>query len=403
MQSDAERLAADEAKARGCSVKVCASADAEGVIAYYSAVVAVFGGAPEIVRKRERGDLGPVVHVLADGNAPRNVLPDEFAASLVNLNRFNRDIAREPVPQGADTLHAFQVRADCASGRLQQWTLHSLHGLYFVGGVAGAAQLIAQPPLSALSPLGTGVRLGLLALAFLWLRVAKREDYENRYQDYRAIAEALRVQEAWCAAGMRECLVETSYLQMQQSELRWIQLALRSIYLVSDASVARPADAPSAASCVEWVAGQRAYYERAAKVQAHKQKIVSAVSRALLVLGAVVSGAALVASLVNAHAPKTGATAWLLYFLTVPAAISGMVVLLLQFYSQQRGYGENARRYQRTYVVFDKALQRLHEGGSEDSKAILAGLGHEALSEHADWLILHRERPLRLISTSSEQ
>lgn len=441
-------------------------------LAYYSTVVVAFwdglrgkgpGGTADVVQLREAGDIGPVFQIVTprfgqpeppDSFTLREIYPDrpgidlqtgkrrkqvqtpqerdraEFETLLRNLDRFNRDVARETAPADASPILAFQVRADHAADRLQKWTLQSLRWLYVIGGIAIAAQLIVQPPfpLTQFGGLASGVRIGLLAAAGLWFKIAKREDYENRYQDYRAIAEALRVQRAWCSAGLRDRLVESSYLQMQQSELQWIRLALRTIYLVSDARESNPQDSPTNADCMSWIDGQRTYYEAAARAQAREQHKVWRVSNFLLSLGGAISGLAVVASLLRAgvgpidvhlgsihlqilaqkwslynlwpqlhRISSSTLTQWFLYLMTVPAALLGMVVLLLQFYTQQRGYSENARRYQRMFVVFDAAFRRLRDRVG-DPKEVLMTLGHEALSEHADWLILHRERPLRLIS-----
>jgi hypothetical protein len=471
---DADRVAAAEAAARSIEVMdvsrvpgLAASSDVPTFIAYYSTVLVAFwsDGPPgdtetcaNVLRLRETGvrlsgskwsatyepDIGPVFQIVTprDGQAPRDafavreIYPDyaglnlktakrldrkeEFETALRNLDRFNRDLLEEPSAQGQDGLAAFRDRADSASNRLQKATLRSLRGLYVVAAIAGAAQLAVQPPLPVPSAIGAGVRLGALAVAFLWLKVAKREDYENRYQDYRAIAEALRVQHAWCDAGLRDRLVEGSYLQMQQNELQWIRLALRSIYLISNAGVPKSGDSPNGAVCRSWLEEQRRYYERAARVQEENRQRANRVASILLGIGGALSGIAVAVSLLVGGLPSTvgfGAfhlhllphpwalnlgphkvvTAWLAYLMTVPAALAGIFALLMQFYVQQRGYTENSRRYQRMFVVFDTANRRLQERVG-DASEVLAELGHEALSEHADWLILHRERPLRNVT-----
>jgi hypothetical protein len=356
---------------------------------------------------------------------------DDFEAMLHNLDRFNCDIADEPAPQTDDLLESFQARADSASNRLQKWTLHSLTGLYVVAAIAGAAQLIVQAPVTQLwggrlGAAGNGVRIGVLAIAFLWFRFAKRKDYENRYQDYRAVAEALRVQHAWCSAGLRDHLVENSYLQMQQSELRWIRLALRAIYLISDARTSRASDSPDCKACDSWIDDQLAYYEGAAQSQARKQHDAARLGGILAGIGGAVSGLAVILLILNGgvslgghlgflgiHAQhwslsdewrqlndagaKSLVKAWATYLITVPPTLAGMLALLIGFYTQQRGFNENSRRYQRVFSVFYDARYRLRERGG-DPRAILGDLGHEALSEHADWLILHRERPLRVVN-----
>ena len=89
------------------------------------------------------------------------------------------------------------------------------------------------------------------------------------------------------------------------------------------------------------------------------------------------------------------------YLATVPMALAGLMALLIRSFSEHEAYSENARRYQRMFVVFDFALRRLHKirnrGYAGDAAAVIGELGHEALTEHADWLILHRERPLSVV------
>jgi hypothetical protein len=91
------------------------------------------------------------------------------------------------------------------------------------------------------------------------------------------------------------------------------------------------------------------------------------------------------------------AKAWLLYFMTTPAAVFGWIATLVRFYAHQRGYVENARRYEHMLEVFVTA-QRLLRNKRIDAREVLKKLGHEALSEHADWLMLHRTRPLDFVS-----
>ncbi len=416
-------------------------------IAYYSALLVTFGpgarGSPdaatvpvfEIDRLSVREFYPERLGVLNIGKKKKkraaSAQPgrDEFESALRNLDRFNCDIARESIPEAEDALDAFRLRADSASNRLQKWTLHSLRGLYVVAAIAGATQLVVQPPATdvlggALNTAGTAVRIGVLAIAFLWFKFAKHKDYENRYQDYRAIAEALRVQHAWCSAGLRSCLVENSYLQMQQSELRWIRLALKTIYLVSDARSPQSGDSPDCSECSGWIDGQLKFYEGAAVAQARKQQHIVLSGGVLGAIGGAIGGLAVVLLLANNGVPLGGHLAflgihaqhwslasqwpqlqnakksiadWATYLTTVPPTLAGMFALLLGFYAQQRGFTENSRRYQRVFTVFEAAQRKLleHSGKPED---VLGDLGHEALTEHADWLILHRERPLRVIT-----
>jgi hypothetical protein len=418
-------------------------AHAGSFIAYYSTVLVAFwdgrsgrgtGGTADIVRLRKSGseaaldmlvpylpDIGPIFQIVTPRQGepvphraftliehyPRRMELDrasvelgrqEFEQTLANVDRFNRDLKAESLPQTDDALDAFRARVGEAAQKLQRWTLISLQGLYVTAAIAGAGQLIIAPPLDF--PAATPIRIALLALAFLWFKYAKREDYENRYQDYRAIAEALRIQHAWCSAGLRDRFAEASYLEMQQSEMHWIRLALRTIFLATRARVGTSEDSPQHRACKDWVDGQAVYYRTAGATQQRQERTANAVTAILAGVGV---GITLVAvalwfftpGVASLHTPL--AKAWLLYFMTTPAAVFGWIATLVRFYAHQRGYVENARRYEHMLEVFVTA-QRLLRNKRADAKEVLEKLGHEALSEHADWLMLHRTRPLDFVS-----
>ncbi len=440
-------------------------------IAYYSDLLVAFwdgepgrgpGGTADIVALRKSGlpdvgrdalvsyvpDIGPVYQIVTPREGrprPANCFEvvetypqyfssdksgeQDFEKATKYLDRFNRDLSKEPMPASSDELAALRDRADNAANKLQKRSLVSLRRLYLVAGLAGAAQIIVPSSGFGVLPAGSGleIKLGLLVVAFAVFALAKRNDYENRYQDYRAIAEALRVQHAWCCAGLRDRLVEASYLQMQQSELQWIRLALRTAYLISGARARCSSDSIDHPDCQDWITTQGHYY---GKVAGPREAKYNRRAHLAIVAFASVGGAlSAIAGILFALAQTKGilipwhstplsiygvppqAPPWyfpwpqntvvkeyLPYWAAMPAALGGMIALLIQFYAQQRGFTENARRYQHMYVVFAVAKERL-EKKAGDPAAVLAELGHEALVEHADWLILHRERPLSFVHT----
>jgi len=431
--------------------------DVADFIAYYCHVLVAFwdgleargpGGTAQVVELRKGGvpsrvgdalvayvpDVGPVFQIVTPrrGQTPpsenlstREIYPErqgwkartrttalrageqEFEDAIAHVERFNRDLSREPVSAEPNRLAALSDRVDAASNRQQHLTLRSLRGLYIAAALAGAAQLVLPTDGSFHIPSWAGIaaRVGFLAIAFIVFAVAKRSDYENRYQDYRAIAEALRVQYAWCCAGLRNRLVEASYLQMQQSELAWIRLALRTAYLITGIGAAQAGDSPSHPASVRWVDGQVEYYEAAGKREEANLHRTERATVAAAAGGFAVSALAFIVGWMLSHhivsanfalpASSPGALA---YWETMPLALGSMLALIIRFYAQQRGFTENARRYQHMFTVFDAAKRRLRDQHSDPSK-VLEQLGHEALSEHAAWLILHRERPLSFVHT----
>lgn len=93
---------------------------------------------------------------------------------------------------------------------------------------------------------------------------------------------------------------------------------------------------------------------------------------------------------------KVDWTDWLIVTMVLNVAIAALV----QWYGEKRAFGVHYRQYKRTLTVFLLAyeeLGKLEMGGDGDAaRKILTRLGQEVLAEHADWLILHRDRPIEL-------
>ncbi|HEY7993410.1 MAG TPA: hypothetical protein VID24_04335 [Candidatus Eremiobacteraceae bacterium] len=416
--------------------------DVGNFIAYYAQVLVAFwdglpargpGGTAHVVELRRRGlpsvvgdelvaympDVGPVIQIVtprahqpapADCFAEKTIHPEgsgDFERAITHIERFDRDLSESPPSSKRNRLAALADRADAAANRLQAHTLRSLRSVYVAAALAGAAQLVlpADGSFGIPSWAGIAARIGFLAIAFAVFAFAKRGDFENRYQDYRAIAEALRVQYAWWCAGLRTRLVEASYLQMQQSELAWIRSALRTAYLVTGSATAKPDSSSSDPECSRWIEGQIDYYERAGELEAAHMAQAQRAMRVTAIGGAVISAAAGLAAWAISHhwinspvASGASMVRVLTYWAAMPVAVGSLLALLIRFYVQQRAFAENARRYQLMFTVFDAARRRLREG-IDDPRRILEQLGHEALSEHAEWLILHRDRPLTFVHT----
>ena len=104
---------------------------------------------------------------------------------------------------------------------------------------------------------------------------AEKGEYQTKYQDYRALAEALRIQFFWRIAGVSEPVVDR-YLRKQHSELEWIRSALRSCDVVAAISGPEPEKLAlprrdSLELVSKWVGDQRRYYS--SKASAEKAKL----------------------------------------------------------------------------------------------------------------------------------
>jgi hypothetical protein len=81
----------------------------------------------------------------------------------------------------------------------------------------------------------------------------------------------------------------------------------------------------------------------------------------------------------------------------------GLVTLIGAFhhtFAEQRAFGEHRNQYERMAKLFERGHEAFHRARAAGDPAaierLLILLGTEALAEHADWLVLHRERPLQI-------
>ena len=410
-------------------------------IAYHSHVVVAFwdgqkgeggGGTADVVRMRSSGlgpgadgpdvyvpDIGPIYQIVTprddkpppvdafrvNVHHPRRFRGDkftqrDFAGALACLNRYNRDVAElGGLTKTSSGLAPLMKSTDRAANLLQAWTLFFVRLLYVLAFFAGVAQVAFGNEVAKIVTLALGVGAFFLAKWF---------NYEDRYQDYRALEEGLRVQRAWCDAGLGARRVEAFYLKMQQSELQWIRLALRTAYLVFCGHCAEEGASVDLSDALSWIREQWRYYHKAARREANSQRICNLVTYATFCVGgllAAISGALSYPKFSQLLPPEWAFWAethgpFLQHWTTAPLAVAALVAALLSGYAAKRGFASNGKRYQRMFLVFDHARRRLNaakRGLGGDPGDVIAEVGREALSEHADWLLLRREYPLSLV------
>jgi hypothetical protein len=93
---------------------------------------------------------------------------------------------------------------------------------------------------------------------------------------------------------------------------------------------------------------------------------------------------------------------------------TAIAAALFHDYPARRGHPQQARRYEAMAELYGRALEALDEAERrtawrdssdgplpsrlETARACILELGHEALSENGDWLLMHREMPIELLS-----
>jgi hypothetical protein len=70
----------------------------------------------------------------------------------------------------------------------------------------------------------------------------------------------------------------------------------------------------------------------------------------------------------------------------------------LATYTDRLGHETQAEQYERMFDLFEIARAELQEsaGDPRQQREILVRLAGEALSEHAHWVVLHRQRPFEI-------
>jgi hypothetical protein len=338
-----------------------------------------------------------------------------FEENLRNLDRFNRDatsttIAEASARSAASLLTPQQEislgvrgvleytctlfgRADALALQCRNWTHRATVAIF--GAIAVAAVLFAlYTNVLTAQPALYFAFLGAVAVAVVINLIITRRRMQDRFQDYRALAEGLRVQFYWRLAGISESVYD-HYLPRQEGELDWIRNAMRAETFRSqlepkpNATSERLRDLLEAVSA-QWISGEGAYFAKAATRERKLANHIKSCANACLIVTAVIA-IALAAAIARSQFPYQGV---LIAALTVGLAGAG----LLTGYAQKRAHEEHSRRYERMAAMHRVARDRLRvllqRGDLTAARDVLVHLGREALAESCDWLLLHREREI---------
>lgn len=345
----------------------------------------------------------------ADENRPRTPhLPKRHERVFAHTSEFSRDAreheesiqneawtlmeedSRAFLPEGArDIDHVFRV-ADWLSIYYQKrkmWVLRSGHILAFLMGIMYIAYSDIVPQ-----------RIFILAfVAFFGVavvihRVAEKGAWHRKYLDYRALAEGLRVQFYWAAAGITSGNVtkfaHDNFLQMQDPDLGWIRNVMRVAGM--ECNVKPYTEQPGLEFVLRnWIgdqqSGQLGYYRRKGSEKSIRQRNTERLGNVVLWISFVAFALFVFASAEIAERVRD------------PIVIS-MGVLLLgtgvrQSYTFSIADAELIKQYEFMFRAFNKARQRIDQSADDaERRRVLKVLGDAALEEHAGWILMHRER-----------
>ncbi len=324
---------------------------------------------------------------------------DRFQASINKESRslLGSDVklpANLPLPGGVGMIDRLFRHADWLAIHFQKKVNRGLLATYSLAALMGLVFILYSEGVGPESLVL--VFVALFFAGYVLQKVGDRKNWHRKYLDYRALAEGLRVQLYWSLAGVVEThsaeFAYSNFLQKQDVELGWIRHVMRS------ASMARDRRSEPHAGWVEWVMvywvggsgtgqGQLSYYTRKRKLNAYNYRKTGRLSNASLWLGIVIAVAlAFVSSDIGGTSRRI-----LLILMGMLPLIAGV----RDAYSHKKAEKELIKQYQFIARVFENA-QRLLQNTTDLQfrRRVLRALGQAALEEGAEWILMHRERPL---------
>jgi hypothetical protein len=220
--------------------------------------------------------------------------------------------------------------------------------------------------------------------------IAARSEWHGRYLEYRALAEGLRIQFYWAAAGVSKEMAtkfsHDNFLQKQDTELGWIRNVMRYAGMGSNVAPNLREDALQFV-LDEWVGseqgkGQLGYYS--AKIRQYRQNDEQ-MTRLSKLVSVVVAGVLIASVAVSSDSVR------MRLFL-----ILGSILLFLsvrQSFLSKVAERELIKQYEFMHSIFRSAYRRIHAAEDDaERRQILRILGESALDEHAQWVFVHRDR-----------
>ena len=342
----------------------------------------------------------------APGDGP---MPEGYARLFHQLGEFNADartyadaIERDsasllppadvlPARGSLPRIDALFRRADWLALHFRQRVHHSMALLHVLAVLTGLllmtyAEFVAHPLLM-------GAILGLFTAGagIAWL--GRRRAWHRRYLDYRVLAEGLRVQAYWAIASVpsshRVGFAYDSFLQKQDVELGWIRHAMCAVALGGER---RANDIGLQWVITHWVGdggplGQLGYFRRRATDRERMYRHTRLLGRASLLLS--LAGAMVLVVFGAGFEPMT------VKLLLVTTGVAALFAGVREAYSYKLADKELIKQYRFMARVFGAAAERLaRDPAPAKQRQVLEALGEAALEEHAEWILMHRERPL---------
>jgi hypothetical protein len=335
---------------------------------------------------------------------------DEFNRSIVPTDRsLAKDIKKsknyllqgvreDELPAGIEqALNRYAVADALAIGFQQKlfWAQVGLHAFTFLAFFL----FLLFVHLPKHSPLYWRLSAGFVIVVFGLWKLCRKQAFDADHEDYRAIAEGLRVKFFWKLAGIEDSVAD-HYLGKLRSELDWIRNGFRGWNVAEGRH-----DRGSVVSMeVEeqrnrlgfvrkyWIDDQLRYFGRSAESNLRYHECFHILGL-ICIVTVLVLGVVLGLLCIGNENP---------YFDRVAIGLEASLAAaaLLHHFNNRMAYAEHAKQYNRMASLFARATDLLgkflEHDDFEKAYDCVRKVGNEALTENGDWVLLHRERPLEV-------
>ncbi|MDI1287978.1 MAG: hypothetical protein PSV46_26605 [Reyranella sp.] len=301
------------------------------------------------------------------------------------------------------TAQALMVRAlkaatDHIASQFQRRTHISVRLMVLATFIAAIASTLHGTTTSALP---TIITTAALATGFAVWAFSTRRHWQRLHTDFRALAEASRIQTAWIASGLSLCVAD-HYHPAQATSVAWIRRAIRTAFLLDDI---RPAGAPPAPEdCKRHAAAGHAWIDEQVSYFLGNHGVIPRYrrqARHFAILGLVCLGIGLLILAGNklldvTHIQQTVLdTALLLRVGRIALAITAGV----QAYQAFMSFGDLQRSFAVSAHLFSLARDEARAAAERDDHPrlihLIVKLGRAALVENVSWVILRRQRRMK--------
>lgn len=245
-----------------------------------------------------------------------------------------------------------------------------------------------------------GFALALVGFGIARRAAFRKRDGDTKFEDYRAMAEGLRVRFFWKLAGLPDSVTD-NYLGKQRSELDWIRNGFRGWDIHSKDDKPSPGEMQKRINILRtnWVLDQKDYFHKAARRDEHRLERIEMIAKTSAYIAV---GAGLLVFLYRSLSElRPGLLApmndlW--HGVSIVFIESCLASAALSHnYGNRMAYREHIKQYARMEGVFSRATETLTTtNDQQQSLQCIRRLGREALAENGDWVLLHRERPLEM-------